>query len=109
MNSKDGLLLWVLGAAGIFFIYAAYKNISPGSVLTGYFTGIPATSSGSNPLAQNTSAGASTQNRTAIIPPDPLAQNTRGGASTQNRTALRSPYLVNPNNFIPLRGMSNPY
>jgi len=33
MNSRDGLLLWVLGGAGILFLYAAWSKQHPADVL----------------------------------------------------------------------------
>ena len=41
MNSKDGLILWTLGAAGTLLIYSAVKNHSPAETLKGYFTNTP--------------------------------------------------------------------
>lgn len=38
MKGADGLILWVLGGAGVLFLYAAYKNRSPQDVLTGYLS-----------------------------------------------------------------------
>lgn len=44
MNSKDGLILWTLGAAGTLLIYSAIKNHSPAETLKSYFTNTPLTS-----------------------------------------------------------------
>ena len=33
MDGKDGLILWTLGGAGVLFLYAAYSNKSPRTVL----------------------------------------------------------------------------
>ena len=41
MNSKDGLILWTLGAAGTLLLYSAIKNHSPAETLKGYFTNTP--------------------------------------------------------------------
>ena len=43
MNSKDGLILWTLGAAGTLLIYSAVKNHSPAETLKSYFTNTPLT------------------------------------------------------------------
>lgn len=43
MNSKDGLILWTLGAAGTLLLYSAVKNHSPAETLKGYFTNTPLT------------------------------------------------------------------
>lgn len=39
MAGRDGLILWVLGGAGTLFIYAAYKNETPQSVLMSHIGG----------------------------------------------------------------------
>lgn len=36
MNSR-GMLLWLAAGGGVILIYAAYKNVSPASIVTGYF------------------------------------------------------------------------
>jgi hypothetical protein len=36
MGGKDGLLLWILGGTGTLFIYAAYKNQTPQTLLLGH-------------------------------------------------------------------------
>ena len=33
MDGKDGLILWTLGGAGVLFLYSAYANKSPRTVL----------------------------------------------------------------------------
>jgi len=43
MDGRDGLLLWVLGGAGVLFLYAAYSKQHPGAVLAKTLnTGAPA-------------------------------------------------------------------
>lgn len=34
MSGRDGLLLWVLGGAGVLFLYAAYTKQHPAAVLS---------------------------------------------------------------------------
>ena len=51
MNSKDGLILWTLGAAGTILIYSAVKNHSPAETLKGYFTNTPPASN--SPVSRN--------------------------------------------------------
>ena len=38
MNAKDGIVLWLLGAAGTLLIYSAIKGHTPAATLKGYFT-----------------------------------------------------------------------
>lgn len=96
MNSKDGLLLWVLGTAGVFFIYSAYKNLSPNAVLHSYFTGTPAT-------AKTTTGGYSSGGSFADTPKTAINGN------GVNVTSAPDAYKNNPANRIPLRGMRVPF
>lgn len=41
MNQNDGMILWILGGAGVFLIYAAYKNQAPQALLESHITGKP--------------------------------------------------------------------
>jgi hypothetical protein len=95
MNSKDGLLLWVLGTAGIFLIYAAYKNVSPGALLSGYFTGVSAVP---NAASKGFSGGYSSGGSFGSLP----ELNGNG----VNVKTLPNGYKANPENHIPLRGMT---
>ena len=47
MNTQNGLLLWVLGGAGVLFLYAAYKNQNPQTILANHLQGTAV----SNPIS----------------------------------------------------------
>jgi hypothetical protein len=55
MGGRDGLLLWVLGGAGVLFLYAAYTKQHPAAVLSKTL-GTGADTSASNPLNQRESS-----------------------------------------------------
>lgn len=39
MNSNDGMVMWLLGGAGVFLLYSAYKNQQPQALLASYVNG----------------------------------------------------------------------
>lgn len=39
MNSNDGMVMWLLGGAGVFLLYSAYKNQQPQALLTAHING----------------------------------------------------------------------
>lgn len=50
MDSNRGMILWTLGGAGVFLLYAAYKNQSPQTLLLNHLNGTAV----SNPIAGST-------------------------------------------------------
>jgi hypothetical protein len=75
MDGRDGLLLWVLGGAGVLFLYAAYSKQHPGAVLAKTLnTGAPAAreSAPGGPVPKVPTAPAF-QSRLAPTIPDPYA------------------------------------
>lgn len=61
MDGKDGLILWTLGGAGVLFLYAAYTNKSPKTVLAATLgTPVPVSSAAPSPAESAGTAPSST-------------------------------------------------
>ena len=90
MNSKDGLILWTLGAAGTLLIYSAVKNLSPAETLKGYFTNTPPT------------PAAAVSRSYDIKGPGYTTQLDTNGLDTRNAPIAYANY---PRNRVPLRGI----
>lgn len=111
MNSKDGIILWTLGAAGTLLIYAAIKNTSPASILAHYAT--PATPQ--TPLAGN-NVTANTAATNAGINPTPVAGNNITSNTAQNnyigRDSSGTAFLYNAQGYqiaqVPAAYQANP-
>lgn len=93
MNTQNGLLLWVLGGAGVLFLYAAYKNQNPQTILLNHLQGT-ATGKTANP-----GAGVEAQAKTA-----PAPAGVSGGAFP----GLYADKYGNPIGVIPAGYRGNP-
>lgn len=97
MNSKDGLILWTLGAAGTLLIYSAVKNNSPAATLKGYFTNTPPVS---NTASQTPYIPGPTYGQ--YIPGPTYAKQLNSNGMDLNATPTSYQHFANNN--IPLRG-----
>jgi hypothetical protein len=113
MNSRDGLILWTLGAAGTLLVYAAYKNTSPASILAHYVT----------PDTPTATLGTKTANATqadtgySAYPParnegEYTARDSSGIAYLYNAQGYQlarvpSAYQTNPASWIPSKAVLN--
>lgn len=74
MDGRDGLLLWVLGGAGVLFVYAAYSKQHPGAVLAKTLnTGAPAAAPGITTVFTPLTVQPAFLSRLAPTTPDPYA------------------------------------
>lgn len=70
MNSNDGMVMWLLGGAGVFLLYSAYKNQQPQALLASHINGTPANA----PISNYTATQVPT-----ITGPDGKTHNTAPG------------------------------
>lgn len=110
MDSTEGMILWVLGGAGITLMYSAFKHRSPLSVLTSHVSPTPTKS------ASGSDTGA------AVSPTVPVSYSSTGApysvhtdAGTQYvydgngnpTTVLPADYGATPATYIPPAGTIN--
>ena len=91
VDSKDGLILWALGASGMILVYSAYKGLSPTEVLRGYFTNTP-------PVKPDVARAGNYD----IKGPGYTTVNSNG----IDTSTLPPAYRANPANHVPLRGVT---
>lgn len=99
LGSKDGVILWVLGAAGVLFIYSAYKNQTPQTTLGHYFS--PA--SVVQPIVSTTKTSFVTPANSGgyQVHADPNGVNYLYDSSGSQLGKIPSTYQNSPNSFIP--------
>jgi len=93
VTDKTSIVLWLLGGTGVILIYAAYKNISPQSILAHYVTPATATTT-----LTGDSGNTQMQNRTSGD--SPVLDALRAGTQMQNRTSAPSPNLDRLRNSV---------
>lgn len=117
MNQKNGLILWILGGAGIFLIYAAYKNIRPNTLLSNYISGGTASAPISNyTLPGHNSSGQSVPDGTPpgkydngyIYTDPPLPGKPSGGTHYDATAGFIVDSSGNPIGVVPPAYKANP-
>ena len=88
MNAKDGIVLWLLGAAGTILIYSAIKGHTPAATLKGYFT--------------NTTPANTTSTYTSTHASLNLSYMPKLNSNGVDIRSLPPAYQSAPNNNIPL-------
>jgi hypothetical protein len=86
VNSNDGMVMWLLGGAGVFLLYSAYKNQQPQALLASHINGTPADA----PISNYTATTVPT-----ITGPDGKTWNTApgdGGYITTDPPTPEQPY-----------------
>lgn len=96
MNSNDGMILWILGGAGVFLLYSAYVNQEPQALLASQLEGTAANAPISNYTGSRKVATATT--------PDGKTHNTEpgdGGYITGDPPSSRLQEGYTPGGIVP--------
>lgn len=109
MDGKNGLILWVLGGAGILFLYSAYTKKSPQAVLASTLGGPLAPTatqssgggSASPPVSRESVDGGPVSFSTA---PDSTGLNYLFDLNGNMAGVVPNAYQTSPNTYIPPRG-----
>lgn len=95
MGARDGLLLWVLGGAGILFLYSAWSKQHPAAVLGKTLHTTPPAPAGGAPVHPlDPSAGIDIARSTPALPPG-------AGVEAYGHPGAPGPYRDAPALYIP--------
>lgn len=117
--NQNGLVLWVLGGAGVTLLYAAYKGKSPLSVLQNHVAGTGAATPGSPVSAtkpvnetlqqeQNSAQAAAQPVGAYTVQSDSTGTQYVYDANGSPVEELPQTYNNHPNSYIPPAGTVNP-
>jgi len=95
MDGKNGLILWILGGAGVLFMYSAYKAKSPKDVLVSVIDGT-STAEPAKPKAGLDAKGSSYE-----ILPDITGNNLLYDDNGMQVGLIPNSYQQYPGTFIP--------